>query len=198
MRCTRSVCVSVFFLFVRSFANLSRYSLFFYYRCESALNRHIAVFSPRMLNLFAFYLKLHSERVVYNFFFIQTGVVLLLIFWVSRFSFHKFPMLITARFTPNQNKLCVLVGWRLAAAFDSLAQPVLHPLFHSLTVSVSRARSLSLSCSLFLSQIENVACAVCVDRAMLFLQVFSIALMYAYQNIQMFTLACIRNCDTNT
>lgn len=107
-------------------------------------------------------------------------------------------MLITARFTPNQNK--TVCTSRLAAAFDSLAQPVLHPLFHSLSVSVSRARSLFLSLALALCFYRRLKMSrvLCVDRAMLFLQVFSIALMYAYQNIQMFTLACIRNCDTNT
>lgn len=158
----------------------------------------------RMLNLFAFYFKIAFRESSLHIFccFVASSlncVVLCFWFWVA-FSFHKFPMLITARFTPNQNKLCG--GWRLCAV---------SPLDPTGTLSPIHFASIrSYSCSLFssrvfvsvyqatftvLSQIEKVACAallcVCVRVPFVllaFLQVFSIALMYAYQNIQMFTL----------
>lgn len=188
----RLVVVALYFHGIYFLAWSWKFNVFFYFISSSPhlmcplLESVFLIFNLRMLNLFAFYLKLHSERVVYIF---KTVLFGCFWFWVA-FSFYKFPMLITARFTPNQNKL--QTKWNrfsLAHAFTFA--------YVSLCVYLVRCY---MQCN------ASLVCSLTVRSGALyvFLQVFSVALMYAYQNIQMFTLSLSlslpydKKNDTNT
>lgn len=97
----------------RTYLSLSVFFFFFWknivglcYRCKFAFNRHIAVFFTPYVEFICIYLKLHSTRSLHFFtlccsaFDFEFGSVCFVAFFLH--PFHKFPMLITACFTPNQ------------------------------------------------------------------------------------------------
>lgn len=96
------------------------------------------------------------------------------------FSFHKFPMLIIARFTPSQNKVC-----RLATRFFSIMHFCAGCHCLSLLPWTKASRFVYFDC-----RARDICLCVFLFAIFFFSHVFSVALMYMHvcKNIQMFIL----------